>query len=78
MREIKDPKEWISRLADMVAEEWMKREGEGTGENAEQELVDCVVYVVESHQLETRMDGMVLLCEIIDELTRRGVMISSD
>lgn len=79
-REIRDPKEWISRLSDVVTEEWMKakRERKDMGENVEQELVDRVVSVVESHQLEANMDGMVLLCEIIDELTRRGVMASSD
>lgn len=73
-------KEWISRLSDVVTEEWTKakREHKDMGENVEQELVDRVVSVVESHQLEANMDGMVLLCEIIDELTRRGVMASSD
>lgn len=79
-REIKSPKEWISRLSDVVTEEWTKakRENKALGDNVEQELVDRVVSVVESHQSEVNMDGMVLLCEIIDELTRREVMASSD
>lgn len=75
-QEIKDPKEWISRLSDVAADEWLKtKQGhEGMGDNVEQELVDRVVSVVERHQFEANMDGIVLLCGIIDELTRRGVM----